>query len=552
MDSTRSFDAQRALWSMVWLSVVSVGINTWSQWSQWSGFTIVAPVLILVGTIGVVCVWTLPARLHRHLEHLSIAVALTTVIVTYAPSMLAARYFTTDAAAFNQRATWLLAHGRNPYEAVFRASNVALSHAASYWTYLLNGGHVDRVSYPAGSFVLQLPLQLLGVHHLGTNWLDLGAWLGASLFLYLVSPLNARWLAPLLLLTSVYTFSFAHGGTDALFVPFLMIAAYRWDDFVQPTARWTRWVSPLALGVACSIKQTPWFTVPFFVVGVALESSHLQRRVGRDVATYVATVAVPFVAMNAPFFVWSPSHWWRGATLPLRDPLIPDGQGLVTLATHGLVHVLYLPRLQGAAGLALVTLLLVYWFWYPTLKSVWLFALPLVLFLPSRSLSSYLVDFVPAALVMALTSRPAAPRTRRRRRWSVAVPATLSFVLALSAFIGSPLAIRVNDVRVTRVGLRFTTMSLTLTNHTTSAISPHVMVVVGSSHPVGFWRFVGAPRGVTLGPGQRRTFTLRAPQLMYTPARHENWLVEVTSSSPAFIVTTPAQRWLRGPTHPLQ
>ncbi len=552
MNAERARDAERALWTIVWLAVVSVGLNTWSSWSLWSGFSVVAPALILLGSVGVVLVWTVPARHQSDLEHAALCVALGTVVVTYAPSMLAARYFNTDAAAFNQRATWLLAHGKNPYAAIFRGANVALSHAATYWTYLLNGGHVNQVSYPAGSFVLQLPLQWLGVHSLGTNWLDLAAWLSASLFLYFVSPPLARWLAPLLLLTSVYTFSFAHGGTDALFIPFLMVAAYRWDHFVIEGARWTRWLGPLALGVACSIKQTPWFCVPFFVLGVVLESSGRQRRVGRDVASYLAAVSLPFVLLNLPFVLWSPSQWWRGATLPLREPLVPDGQGLVTLTTHGLLHVLYPERLQWSAALALAALLVAYWHWYPTLKSTWLFVLPVVLFLPSRSLSSYLVDFVPVAFVMALSTRRTISRSLNpRRRWYVLAPAVCSLVLAVSAFVGNPLGIRLNDVHVTRVGLRFTTMSLTLTNYTSTPVRPHVMVIVGSAHPVGFWSFVGAPAGVTLGAHQVRTYVVRAPQLMYTPARYENWLIEVTSSSPAFVVTTAPQRWRRGPNHSL-
>lgn len=552
MNADRALDAQRALWTVVWLAVVSVGLNTWSSWGLWSGFNVVAPVLILVGLVGVALVWTLPAQHQGELEHVAVGVALATVVVTYAPSMLAARFFNTDAAAFNQRATWLLAHGKNPYAAIFSGANVALSHAATYWTYLLNGGHVDQVSYPAGSFVLQLPLQWLGVHSLGTNWLDLAAWLSASLLLYFVSPPSARWLAPLLLLTSVYTFSFAHGGTDALFIPFLMVAALRWDRFVIEDARWTRWLAPLALGVACSIKQTPWFCVPFFVLGIALESSSHERRVGRDVASYLAAVALPFALINLPFVLWSPSQWWHGTMLPLREPLVPDGQGLVTLTTHGLLHVLYPERLQFAAALALVALFAAYWRWYPTLKSTWLFVLPIVLFLPSRSLSSYLVDFVPAALVMALTTRRVVARARGpQRRWYVVGPAALSLVLAVSAFVGTPLSIRLNDVHVTRVGLRFTTMSLTLTNYTSTPLTPHVLVIVGSSHPVGFWSFVGAPEGVTLGAHQARTYVVRAPQLMYTPARHENWLIEVTSSSPAFVVTTPSLRWQRGPNHSL-
>ena len=551
MELERAIDSRRALWTLVWFAVMSVGINSWSSWSQWPGFAIVAPLVTLVGAIGVSLVWLVPPHWTSRLEHAAVGVAMSSVVVTYAPSMLVERFFNTDAAAFNQRATWLLARGRDPYAAVFHGSSLALDHAASYWTYLLNGGHVDQVSYPAGAFVLQWPLQVLGVTRLGTNWLDLAAWLAASLLLYVWSPAAAKWLAPLLLLTSVFTFSFAHGGTDALFVPFMIIAAYRWDDFVVAHApRWTRWLSPVALGVACSIKQTPWFSLPFFVLGIAMESSLLGRRPLRDAARYVGWVALPFLVINLPFIVWSPSAWLRGTTLPMSEPLIPDGQGLVTLVTHGVATVLHPQRLQLAAVLVLVIMLWAYQRWYAALKPVWLFALPLVLFVPSRSLSSYLVDFVPAAFVAALSTRRVVV-PRRRVPWSMGVAAFAALALMVSSFLGSPLGVRLDHVSATRVGLRFTTMSLTLVNHTNGVVHPHVLVQVGSSHPVGFWTFVGHPGGVALGAKATKTYELLAPAAMYTPARHESWLVEVTSASPSFVVTSGTLTWHRGPTHPL-
>ncbi|MDE3008159.1 MAG: hypothetical protein KGJ10_03940 [Acidobacteriota bacterium] len=550
MNDTSTLDARHALWTLVWFAVMSVGINTWSSWSQWSGYAIVAPLVTLIGAVGVVAVWVVPPSKRTQLEHLAFVVALGTVIVAYAPAMLAERFFNTDAAAFNQRAVWLLAHGRNPYQAVFHGANLALSYAPNFWTYLLNGGHVDQFSYPAGAFILQWPLQVLGVTHLATNWLDLAAWLAASILLYRLAPPSVNWLAPLLLLTSVFTFSFAHGGTDALFVPFLLVAAYRWDDFVRvPAGTWSRWLSPVALGLACSIKQTPWFAVPFFLLGIAQEARLASYPVARSVARYVAWVALPFVVVNLPFALLSPGAWWRGMTLPLREPLIPDGQGLVTLVTHGVASTLHLAPLQIGAALAVVTLLVVTWRWYPVMKHAWLFALPLVLYLPSRSLSSYLVDFIPAAFVASLTTRAVAvpPPARRTSAWLALGTFGLSLAFIVSAFVGAPLSVRVDHVNVTRVGLRFTRIELTLVNHTSGAVRPHVLVVVGSSHPVGFWTFVGHPGGVLLAPHAHERFWLRAPAEAYAPARHENWLVEVTSASPAFIVTTPARQWRRGP-----
>jgi hypothetical protein len=267
MEPERASILTRSIWTFVWFAVVSVGTNAWWSWGSWSGFSVVGPCITLFGLAGMIAVWTVSPSHHRSFEHVSFFASLAAVALTNGPVLATTKYFYTDSAAFNQLATQLLVKGHNPYAATFRGSMLQLNHPANFWTYTLSGGHVDKVSYPAGSFVIQAPFQLLGLHHLGADWIDLFAWLVAAVILYVVSPWYAKWLSPLLLLTSLFTFTFVHGGTDALFVPFMMLAALRWDDFVVRLGpRWSRWLGPVALGIACSIKQTPWFSVPFFVV----------------------------------------------------------------------------------------------------------------------------------------------------------------------------------------------------------------------------------------------------------------------------------------------
>ena len=546
MEQGRASVLTRSVWTFVWFAIVSVGTNAWWSWSRWSGFAVVGPLITLVGLVGMVAVWTVPFSRHRLFEHVSFVASLLAVALTNGPSIATSRFFTTDSAAFNQLATQLLVKGHNPYAATFRPVMLQLSHAADFWTYTLNGGHVDRVSYPAGSFVIQAPFHLLGLHHLGADWIDLLAWLMAAVILYVVSPWYAKWLSPLLLLASLFTFTFVHGGTDALFVPFIMVAALRWDDFVVHLGpRWSRWLGPVALGVACSIKQTPWFTVPFFVIAIALEARHHEVPVAKTVLRYVGLAALPFAAINLPFFIWSPTQWLRGAFLPLTQPLVPDGQGLVSLATHGLVRVVHPFDLEVTGALLLVALLVAFVEWYPDLKRTWLFALPIVLFVPSRSLSSYLVDFIPAAFVAVLTTtrvpevwagqgRPVA------RRVAVAIPASLAVVTAVLAFSGPPLTIRVDHYGATGHNQFMAPMELTLTNNTASPIQPHVMVVVGSGHPVGFWT-TSSPLVV---PGHASvTATFTPPRFLLAPEHYENWLVEALTSSPAALTTTPAFTW---------
>ncbi len=552
MEAQRASMMTRLLWSFVWFSIVAVGTNAYGSWGVWPGFNIVGPLVTLFGLLGMVGVWIVPERHHGTFENASFAAAVMAVLMAEGPVLAATGFFSTDAAAFNQRATELLVSGRNPYAATFRAAHLLLDHANDYWTYTLSGGHVDKVSYPAGSFLLQAPLQILGLRHLGTNWLDLFAWIVAAIILYRVSPSYAKWLSPLLLLASMFTYMFTFGGTDALFVPFLMLAALRWDDFVLPgTARWTRWVGPVSLGLACSIKQTPWFTVPFFLVGIAVEARHSQVSVWRTLARYCSIVAGVFFAINLPFIVWSPGAWLHGVLLPMTQPLVPDGQGLVSLVTHGLVHVVHPLYLQIAGLLAMLALLVAFYFWYPLLKRSWMFAIPLILFLPSRSLSSYLVDFVPAAFVMALSTHRVpeewtAHRAVAFRKWFVGAPVVLSVVAVIVAFSSPPIALRIDHYGSSPDNQYMSDMTLTLTNHTGATIHPHVMVVIGSAHPVGFWTLSNGADHLTLAAHARVTVTLEPPRYMGAPKYHESWLVEVLSKSPAALTTSDVLRWRFG------
>jgi len=548
MEHERTSVLDRSIWTFVWFAIVAVGTNAYWSWGAWSGFAVVGPLITLLGLVGMVCVWTVPHAHHRLFEHLTFATALVVVTVTNGPVLAATKYFSTDSAAFNQAATQLLVKGRNPYAAVFRPWMLQLNHPADFWTYTLSGTHVDKVSYPAGAFLLQAPFQLLGVHHLGADWVDLLAWLVAAVILYVVSPPYTKWLSPLLLLASLFTFTFVHGGTDALFVPFMMLAALRWDDFVTRLGpRWTAWLGPVALGVACSIKQTPWFAVPFFLLVIALEARRHGVGVVRTLTRYSSLVAAPFFAINIVFIAWSPSAWFHGVLLPLTQPLVPDGQGLVSLATHGFVRVVHPLDLEIAGAMFLVALMAVLVAWYPKMKQTWLFALPIVLFVPSRSFSSYLVDFVPAAFVAVVSTRQVVdegPRQARTslRRGVVAAPLVVAVLMIGLAFTSPPLSIRVDNYSALGHNQYMGPVTLTLTNHTSSSITPHVMVVIGSGHPVGFW----TPSSVgqlVVPPHSSVTAQWTPPRYMFAPEQYQNWLVEVLTSKPDALATTPAYSW---------
>ena len=309
------------------------------------------------------------------------------------------------------------ADGADPYVASMSSVAHLLSVPSRFWTYAVDGGHVTQFSYPAGSFLLSLPATALGVH-MGVDWTDLVAWLATIVLLFALVPASLRWLVALLGLTPFFLGSFSSGGTDAMFLPFFVLAVWRWDRYGRPSEPGlARWIGPISLGAACAIKQTPWFAVPMLVTGIFLEARRREWGPIRVSLRYLLTVFVVFAAVNLPFLAWHPWAWLHGTLIPLTGGLVADGQGLVTLATHGLTGGVNLTMLSLAGALAMVGAVASFVAWYPHLKRIWPLLLTIPFFFSPRSLSSYLVDLIPIALVAAV-SVDSVPRDPSEDRWA--------------------------------------------------------------------------------------------------------------------------------------
>jgi uncharacterized membrane protein len=544
---------QRCAWTLVWVAVLAAGLNYWGSWSAGAWAALLAPVLVLTALVGAVLVWTLARPMSPAMQRLGLMGALVAAAAAQGTGIHFRRFYSTDSAAFNQVATRLLLDGHNPYTSSMAGAARLLHPASSYWTYQVNGVPTLKVAYPAASFLIQAPFMALGVHNMVSDWVDLAAWLVTAALIYVMVPPVVRWLAPLLLLTGIFIGPFASGGTDALFVPFLVVAVWRWDRFPDRTVAWLpSWVGPASLGVACSVKQSPWFCIPFLMVGVASEARRSGRRPFVTALRYGTIVGTVFMAVNAPFIIWSPSAWLRGIFLPMVDPLVADGQGAVALALHGLTGGVVMPWLSAAAALALLAMLFAFALWEPRLKRAWLFLVPVVLFLPDRSLANYLSDFVPAALVAALCVTDATARSgaRASRRWparlAVGVPALASVALVGVAFTSAPLDLRVDGATVSGVvtadgGLNFRQIVVTVRNNADRALTPHFMVSSGGGHPNAFWRS-GLLRGTEpVAAGATAVFVLRPTFYFATPPLGQKWLVAAYTSSPNALSTSSLQ-----------
>lgn len=539
---------ERSVWSLVWLGVLVGGVNLWGSWSSWPVVDALAPTMVAVSLVGFAICWCAPSPRSWIHEGLAMLSALVVVAVPQITNIHTRIYYATDSAALDHVAARVLADGHNPY-ATSLASVAALflKTPAYFWTYTLTGGHVGSVSYPAGSFLVYAPAFALGFHHEVVDWMDLYLWLASALLVFFLVPRFLRWIAVLLTLSGIFAGLFSGGGTDAAFLPFVILAVWRWDRFDRPTgAGVARWLGPVALGLACAIKQTPWFLVPFLVVGIWIET----RRDGRSpmpvVVRYVAIVIGVFTAVNLPFIIWGANQWWHGTLLPLSQPLVADGQGLVSLALHGLTGGANLSLLMDASALALLALLVAFVAWFGPLKRIWLLLLPMTFFFSPRSFTGYLIDFFPAAVVALLTVEAArAPATDRR--WWLFRPSQLALgglaaatgIVAALALTNAPLTLAYRSSVIGPSQQHVFSVTVTATNDTNATLTPHFMVDVGAAHPTGFWTAAHG-RSVVIGPHQSVTVTLFPPAGTgtYLPPWATDYVVDAYTSSPRALSTT--------------
>ena len=545
---------ERCAWSLVWIAVVIGGIGLWGGWSIWGPSGYLAPGLVVVGMGGLAATWLVASPRSLRLQVSALVALVATTLADQGVYIHARQYYTTDSAAFSQIAARLLVHGTDPYTTPMGAAAGLLQTPTDFWSYTANGGYVNHFSYPAGAFLIQVPALALGFHHQIVDWMDLFAWLVTGVLVFALLPTTVRWVGALLMATPILAGIFASGGTDAAFLPFLVLAVWRWDRYGQGrSAGLARWVGPLALGVACSIKQTPWFFVPFLVAGVFLEARASGRPAVPTAVRYTAVAAGAFLVINLPFIVWHPRAWIAGIMLPFSNPLVADGQGLVTLALHGITRGVSMPLLVLGGLLVLLTLWGAFVVWYPWMKRIWVVLLPLAFFVTPRSLTTYLTDFFPVAIVAVVTVAPAGRSTapwgvgRWRRPYGYAVGAAGAAAVAVIAlaFTAAPLELGVRSVVTSHAATSLDAVTVSVHNDTGRTLTPQFMVTVGSNHPNGFWH-TSHDRPVVLGPGESTVVTLYPSDYVAAPTHGSFWLVVAYTASPEALSVSPPQLWRLG------
>jgi uncharacterized membrane protein len=292
----------------------------------------------------------------------------------------------TDEILFAYYADYLLTHGINPYTASM-APIIERYHSLA--TPLLTGGFGDRYSYPALSFLIFMPFYLAGLKNFAAVQL---LFLGLTmLILYRDTPPRWRALAVLAILLAPVQFQYAAGGVmDIVWMPLLILS-------MRSMERGRHSVAGLFLGLADSVKQTPWIAILY----LAIYYIRNRGRLGwRPAAEFFVWWFAAFAAVNAPFALWPPSSfsaWLSGVMYPAAAPAVSQGFALALLnmttstLPHGLITALTVA--WAAATLAM------YWSISDRPDAVWLaYVMPaLVYFVTWRSLANYFIAFVPAA-----------------------------------------------------------------------------------------------------------------------------------------------------------
>jgi hypothetical protein len=353
-------------------------------------------------------------------DALATGLALGTFVLA-AMALLFGKGYHVDAVTVPHVAAQELLAGHNPYTTFDLPTALAqFGIDPELVTHFEDGTVVRSLNYPALNFLLVAPFIALGATDV--RWIYLVEIL--AVVLILLRKVRIPW-RPLVSAGVVGNIVIVRqnilAGVDPTWWALLTIA---WI-FVE-----SRWLSPIAVGLAVASRQPAWFAAPFYFVAI-------WKRDGRAEALRRAViVAVVALAPNLPFMVDNPNAFFEGVGAPMLGALAPYGVGFVRLGLDGPFGLLPRAVYGVLAAVSFVTLIAVLWrFW----RSVPIGALifPFVpLYLAWRSLQNYFGS-VPL-LAMAGDDELIAGTAPERRAPAAPAPFAASTMPAAATSRGSP------------------------------------------------------------------------------------------------------------------
>ena len=506
----------------------------------------VAPLEVLLGLSGLLIVasaWLHESRwIPPYVEYAALVLVVVSFLTWCWIQVRVAPAYGTDEVAFDQYAAQLLQHGHNPYTYSMAPSFDLFHVSPNGYTFRLNGTAVTQLSYPSLSFLVYLPFLLVGITTQTGIVVNCLAWSAAMVVAYFMLP---RYVRPLILLVGsldIFT-GFAVGGvTDALYVPFLLVAVFRWDRFRALTG-WRSWVAPAAMGCAMGFKQTPWLVGFFLLVALALDAfcHDLDVRASLAVSAKFAWKAgVVFIVPNLYFIAVSPHAWLKGILTPIEGGIVPAGQGWIALSNFIGLGGGNLRWYSVLGASAVVVVLVAMIATYPRCKQVVVFMPSIILFFVERSFASYLVMLllpliVSATSVDAGSMSPLATRLSPRwRTWVRRAPLIAGgvFVVALVATTLSspPLSVRIDSVQTTGQLATVIRVQVSATNHTSKPVTPVFASQSGGALSAP-WSILSGPTAIA--PGATSTFELSAPNYFAQPQLTGGFQMAALTEQPA-------------------
>jgi len=542
--------SSRSGWLLVGGTVIAWGFLLFGFNDAYPWLSLVEVLTTLFGlALVVVSLWHRDDRMPRGLGLGALAVTSLLFFIWCWIQIRVAPAYGTDEAAFDQYAAQLFHQGIDPYTRSMAPAFPLFHVSPDGYTFTMAGTPVTALSYPALSFLLYVPLLMLGLSSQVAIVTNVVAWALAVAVAYFLLPRDVKPLAIVLGSFAIYT-GFAVGGvTDALYVPFLLVAVYRWDQWLARRG-WLRWLSPTMLGLAMSVKQTPWFILPFLLVGLYLEArqSGDDRRTGlRQSGDYLLRTGLVFLLVNAYSITQNPVAWVRGIATPFFDHLVPAGEGWVALSD-------FLGR--GGGSLQLFTVLFVvvaiaclvlFAFSFPRSKSLLVFFPSIILFFAARSYTNYLVMLLLPALVAFCSVRPTDPDVprlrvllwgdRRRRLFLGGLVALVPIALVVVTFYPQPLRLHIDAVDTTGQLATVIDVQMTVTNATATTVTPVFASESGGALSAP-WNILHGPS--RLGAHATASYDVQAPNFFAQPSLSGGFqMVALTTSPEAMSVSAP-------------
>ena len=455
----------------------------------------------------------------------------------------------TDEAAFEQYAAHLMVHGHDPYGANLAPALSLYRVPIQYATYLMNGGLVHTLGYPALPVLIVAAFVPLTGGVQSVILVNVVVLALTVLVTWQLLPRPWKAMSVLVPIGLPILFGYALSGVNAIIMClFMVVVAWRWTD----TGRSGRLgrsgiLRAVCLGLAIATTQLAWFIFPFILIGLwRIRRADLGRQGARHVLGRYAAIALgTFLLVNAPFIIWGPSAWLSGVTSTLTQHAIPYGQGLVDAALFfgiGGGDLSFYTIAGVAFYFAMVAL---YWLRFDRLGRA-AFVLPVIaLFFSTRPLAEYWMVLVVVWVVSALTTNASDFAAPAKRGGTLASRSPIfRMVLAVSLFIPAgiatvaalatpaPLAINVVSVRTNGELEGVWKITAAVRNRSGSTLEPHFATNFIGQASTYFFQTAGPAR---LQPGQSAIYTMTAPNRGSMPGITAPFILTATTSSPMTI-----------------